>query len=146
LQGEKNISLKRGVEIRSMLTEKISGMSPYSLFTGKKDVNVFTLEGAEKEDPAITIKSSHHGGWEAMSISVGRKRTTVVTALQNYVGSTARGIRIGASNDEIRKVYGEPAWFIPARQGIYTIYPGNGIIFSLDQSARLKGWMIFDLQ
>lgn len=146
LQGEKNVSLRHGGEIRSLQTEKISGMSPRAPFTGKRDVNTFTLEGAVKEDPAITIQSSHHGGWEAMRISVGRKRTSVVSALRSYVGSTARGIRIGAGNDEIRKAYGEPARVVPARQGFYTVYSGNGIIFFFDPSASVKGWMLYDLQ
>lgn len=146
LQGEKNATLRRGGEIRSLQTEKIGGVSPSSPFTGKKDVNTFTLEGAVKEDPAITIQSSHHGGWEAMRISVGRKRTTVVSALRSYVGSTARGIRIGSTDAEVRKAYGEPARIVPARQGFYSVYSGNGIIFPLDPSASVQGWMLYDLQ
>ena len=145
LHGEKHISLRRGREIRSLQTEKISGMSPRSPFTGKRDVNTFTLEGAVKEDPVIIIQSSHHGGWEAMRIYVGRKRTSVVSALRSYVGSTARGIRIGAGNEEIRKAYGEPSRIVPARQGFYAVYSGNGIIFSFDPSAA-QGWMLYDLQ
>jgi tetratricopeptide (TPR) repeat protein len=146
LQGEKKISPKSEKEIRSLEVEKISGMSPSSPFMGKRNMNSFTLEGAVKEDPIITIESSHHGGWEAGKISVGRKTTSMVSTLRNYVGNTARGIRIGAGKDDIRNVYGEPTRIISTRRGFYLVYRDNGIIFSLDPSLNLTGWILYDFQ
>jgi hypothetical protein len=90
---------------------------------------------------------------EAQSFKVARYPHVVMTlsphsellmimVLEGYKGTSAKGITLGSSAQEVLAHYGRPAQIVEMTQGESWIYAAQGIAFQLD-AQRVKSWLLF---
>ena len=61
----------------------------------------------------------------------------------NYKGATELGIKIGATKDEVLKLYGAPRCVNTTRQGMILSFPENRIMFLIDNNNVLSQWVVW---
>jgi hypothetical protein len=66
----------------------------------------------------------------------------MITVLDGYQGTSAKGITLGSSAQEVLAHYGRPAQIVEMTQGESWLYEAQGIAFQLDKQ-RVKSWLLF---
>ena len=59
---------------------------------------------------------------------------------------TGQRIGVGSSLTEVRQAYGHPARSLAGRQGTYSVYEKNRLIFHADPTGRVIVWMQYDIE
>jgi tetratricopeptide (TPR) repeat protein len=128
------------------LRETIAGFTARDNFSRDRDPASFTLNSAEKGEPAIGIKFWKGPDWDVTAIEVeGRRYDTVATG-RDYRGITSRGVRVGSPLASLGALYGTVDCIVPSRQGAWYVYNGSGMVFNVDAEGKVAGWFLFALR
>jgi hypothetical protein len=60
-----------------------------------------------------------------------------------YAGQTAHGIRLGSSEDEVKRLYGAPPYSYWGSNRSIWVYRKQGIGFAMG-SGQVKSWFVFE--
>ena len=96
--------------------------------------------------PGAPLHARHVPGGYGLVLETGYSTFTFIWTGREYTGQTKRGIGIGSDMDKVSQAYGDPAYVISGRQGIYHVYRYNQIIFQSDAAKRVKQWMIYGIE
>ncbi len=66
--------------------------------------------------------------------------------LANYEGTTLRGLKPGATEEDIRAAYTSPSRMMPLRRGTFLVYPEEKMIFQLDEKGQSQSWIVYRLK
>jgi tetratricopeptide (TPR) repeat protein len=75
-----------------------------------------------------------------------RQKIQMILTQAGFAGKAERGIALGTTAREVRKVYGAPSRILDLTQGQTWVYDleGQGIAFQLEED-RVVSWVIFDI-
>lgn len=106
----------------------------------------FILNGLEKGQEPITVRSFRKNGLDVVQVSVQGKFIRILGASDEYEGQSLRGIRIGSRGDDVRKVYGEPSRVVPVRRGSCLHYCTPKVNFCLNGEGRVESWFLYTME
>lgn len=135
-----DLSLKGNAE-----KETIDGIEIDKIKIGREDVRD-TLDPARNNFTRLIFKRLDHSRLMINHVKESSKERYATFHLTdaNYVGTTAKGIRINASLTDIKTKYGEPDTYFELGQGTWLIYKKSKIIFQLDADGRLVRWSVYN--
>ena len=71
-----------------------------------------------------------------------RDEIWMITVLEGYKGTSAKGITLGSSVQEVLAHYGRPAQILEMTQGESWVYEAQGIAFQL-YDRKVTAWLVF---
>ena len=103
------------------------------------------LDGLDSSfvDPILLHRNL--GGRDGYLLDTDQSQITFVVSREDYDGTTARGIRVGASEDEVLGAYGSPDVRVASVQGSHWVYVTSRIAFRLDRAGTVRGWLVHDV-
>ena len=75
-------------------------------------------------------------------LTLSKDEIWMITVLDGYTGTSAKGIRLGSAAQEVLAHYGPPAQIVEMTQGESWIYEAQGIAFQLREH-RVTSWQLF---
>ena len=126
--------------------EEIGGYSRLSFDAVVTDPDaVAAVEKVSRDQPAIDIYVRREDSWSSLVIETRYSTVTVVATEEGYEGRTLRGIALGSSVDELLDAYGHPDRTVLDRNGVYSVYDDEGILFLTGEGQQLRRWMVYGI-
>jgi tetratricopeptide (TPR) repeat protein len=141
-----------------------NGERPVPLNSGKKEANSFKKEKIGKSlsslmdevdfDAATQIEVSSSLNYTHKPLD--NNSTITITATDdgaiflhftngNYTGATNEGVTMGASRQDLKDAYGNPAYVQETRTGQYIVYKKRKAIFHIKNN-QLAGWAVYRVE
>lgn len=126
--------------------ESIDGLTAreYDLTLSAPDVQV-KVPPIFTEEADLVFYSSKTGAGSSLVIDSGYSTFSFRRAERAAVAPTARGIAIGARQEDVVAVYGAATHTIAGITSTHLVYQTAQIVFSVD-AALVTGWMIYDVE
>ncbi len=99
-----------------------------------------------EDAPTLTVRQKITADWIGYRITTDESQISVFSVRARSTATTARGVRIGSSDADVRAAYGTPQSVIAARQCTFYRYDSGRIIFQINPDGRVAGWSIFSIQ
>lgn len=92
----------------------------------------------EEEEFDAVIVATYTGKWNSKEELEG-----FIMTKADYDGETERGIEIGSSLSEVKKLYGKPTRMLGGSQANYLFYEKTNIVFLIDANEKVSAWMLY---